>query len=185
MNEDLPKWVKIIGATVIGILAVLVFSSYDRMHVYGTYIREKSPEISTRLTDLSVEMDEAMARKHFEGVPLNCIAQWPGGDSLGDRVCYASIDKADGDAALTLAAFFKKGKLAHVIVQVPWWVRETWQQRFRTQFGQPRHAGVVGRFGGPVLRWSMPNGYVELNRDRSFNPLEWNVIVWTGNKQRN
>ncbi len=182
MNQDLPKWVKIVGGIVIGVFALLVFSNYDRMHVYGTYLREKSPEITTRLMDLSVDMDEAAIRRHFEGVPLNCIGQWPGGDNLGDRVCYAAVDKADGDAALTLAVFFKKGKLAHAIVQVPWWVHKTWMRRLMAQFGQPQRAGMVSRFGGPVLRWSMPNGYVEFNRDRSFNLLDWNVIMWSGKK---
>lgn len=184
MNKDLPKWVNITGAILIGIVALLVFFNYDRIHVYGTYIREKSPEIATRFVDLSADMDEAAARKHFEGVPFSCTAQGPGSDSLGDRVCYTAIDKADGDAALMLAVFFRKGKLAHAMIETPWWVHKTWMQRFMTDFGQPQRAGMVSRFGGPVMRWSMPNGYVETRRDRSFNPLEWNVILWTGTRQR-
>lgn len=165
----------------IAVAALLVFSRYDRLHVYGIYLREKSPEISTRLGALSTAMDESAIRRHFDGVPLTCIAQGPGGGDLGERVCYASIDKADGDAALTLAAFFNKGKLARVIVQTPWWVNKSWHRRFNAQFGAAQTAGRIDRlFGGPVLRWSMPNGIVETNRDRSFNPLDWNVIVWTG-----
>lgn len=183
MNRDMPRWARIVGIGVIGVLALLVLFSLDRMPTYGTYIRQKSPEIATRFADLSVEMDEVAVRKHFEGAPLTCTAEAPGAVSLGDRVCYTPLDKADGDAALMLAAFFKKDRLARAIVQVPWWVHKTWMQRFMAQFGQPRQAGLASRFGGPILRWSMPNGYVEFNRDRSFNVLEWNVIVWTGKKQ--
>lgn len=179
MSKDLPKWVQIAIVLVIAMVALLVFSSQDRIHVYGTYLREKSPEITTNFLALSDEMDEIMIRKHFEGVPLTCIGQGPGSDSLGDRVCYASIDKADGDAALTLAAFFRKGRLARVIVQTPWWVHKSWATRLTTQFGAPVHAGLVSRFGGPVLRWTLLNGHVDSNRDRSINPLNWNVIVWT------
>lgn len=96
MNKDLPRWVQVAIVLVIAVVALLVFSSQDRIHVYGTYLREKSPHITTNLPALSVEMDEAMLRKHFDGVPLNCIGQGPGSDTLGDRVCYASIDQADG-----------------------------------------------------------------------------------------
>jgi hypothetical protein len=179
MNKDVPKWVQISIVLVIAVVALLVFTSQDRIHVYGTYLREKSPEITTNLLALSIGMDEAMLRKHFEGVPLTCVGQGPGADTLGDRVCHTSIDKADGDAALTLAAFFRKGRLAHLIVQMPWWVHKSWVSRFTAQFGQPSYAGVTGGLGGPVLRWTMPNGYVESSRDRSFNPLNWNVIIWT------
>lgn len=185
MNKDLPRWVQVAIVLVIAVVALLVFSSQDRIHVYGTYLREKSPHIATNLPSLSVEMDEVMLRKHFEGLPLTCIGQGPGSDALGERVCYASIDRADGDAALTLAAFFRKGRLAHVTVQMPWWVHESWARRLTAQFGQPSQAGVVSRFGGPVLRWSTPNGFVESNRDRSWNPLNWNAVFWTGRNVAN
>ena len=185
MDKDLPKWVQFVIVLMIAVVALLVFSSQDRIHVYGTYLREKSPHITTNLPALSVEMDEAMVRKHFDGLSLTCIGQGPGNDALGDRVCYAPIDRADGDAALTLAIFFSKGKLVHLIVQTPWWVHSSWQGRFMVQYGQPTHAGVESRFGGPVLRWPMPNGYVETNRDRSFNPLNWNVLIWSGSNVAN
>ena len=182
MNTQIPRWLVMIMTLVLASVALLVFFNYDRMHIYGTYLREKSPEITLRLIDLSSEMNEALLRKHFEGVSLNCISQSFESNGLGDRVCYASIDRADGDAALTLAAFFRKDKLSSVIAQVPWWIHQSRISRLTTQFGQPIMAGRVSRFGGPVLRWSLPNGYVEANRDRSLNPFEWNLIKWTGGK---
>lgn len=180
MNNEIPKWLQRTILGVVAVIAVLVFLSYDRLHVYGRYLREKSPDITVNFSGLSVDMDEAKVRKHFEGLALTCIGQGPGNDSLGDRVCYASIDKADGDAALTLAAFFRKGKLVHAMVQMPWWVLNSWHRRFTAQYGYPVRAGNVSLLGGPVLRWSMPNGHIESNRNRSFNPLSWNVIFWTG-----
>lgn len=180
MNANSSKRKRVAIAIILLLVALMVLSSHDRLPVYATYLREKSPEITTRLTELAVTMDEAMLRQHFAGVPLSCAGQAPGNDSLGDHVCYAQIDRADGDAALMLAAFFHKGKLARLIIQTPWWSHATWMQRFNAQFGNPTQAGLVSHFGGPVLRWTMPNGYVEANRDRSFNPLTWNVIIWTG-----
>jgi hypothetical protein len=182
MNNSLPKWIQIVMALLVTTVALLVFLNHDRMHVYGTYLREKSPEITTRLLDLSTEMDEPQLKKHFEAVSLTCVDQTPESNGLGDRVCYSAIDKADGDAALTLAAFLRQGKLAHVIVQVPWWVHKSRITRLTAQFGQPSRAGLVARFGGPVLRWTLPSGHIDVNRDRSFNVLNWNVILWTGSK---
>lgn len=185
MSMNLPTWLKATGIVVIALLTVSVVANSHRLDVYGTYIRQKSPEIATRLIDLSVEMDEAAVRKHFEGAQLSCVAEGPGAGSLGDRVCYTPLDKADGDAALMLAAFFRQGKLSSAIVHVPWWVHKTWMHRLTEQFGPPRPAGRVSRFGGPILRWSMSNGYVEFNRDRGIDVLEWNSLVWTGKRQGN
>ena len=182
MNTQLPRWLVTIMTLVLASVALLVFFNYDRMHIYGTYLREKSPEITLRLIDLSSEMNEAQLRKHFEGVSLNCISQSFESNGLGDRVCYASIDKSDGDAALTLAAFFRKDKLSNVIVHVPWWIHQSRIARLTAQFGLPSTTGKVSRFGGPVLRWKLSNGYVETNRDRSFNLFEWNLIMWTSTK---
>lgn len=177
MNRDLPKWLQVAGIAVLISLALLVFLNRHRMDVYGTYIRETSPAVTVRLAELSQDMDEAAVLKHFDGVPLRCVTQAPGTDDLGVRVCYAQIDKADGDAALMLATFFNQGKLARAMVQVPWWVHGAWLQRFNTQLGQPQ------RLGGE-LRWKMPNGQVEFSRSRSWNPLEWNVILWTAQNSK-
>ena len=180
MNLHLPSWLKFLGIAALAALALLVFTHRDRMDVYGTYIRQTSPSVEIRLADLSVAMDEAAVRKHFDGVPLQCVAQASGPDILGERVCYAQIDRADGQAALMLATFFNQGHLVRAVVQVPWWVHGVWIQRFTAQWGQPVQAGRVSLLGGPILRWKVANGQVEFNRDRSFNPLDWNVIVWTG-----
>ena len=182
MNKDLPKWVQVFIVLVIGVAALLVFFSRDRIHVYGTYLREKSPHINTQLSFLTADMNEAMIQKHFEGLPLRCYGQRPGEDALGDRVCHASIDRADGDAALTLAVFFRKGRLAHLLVQMPWWVHASWVQRLTAQFGAPYVAGSASRMGEPVLRWTLQHGYVDTNRNRSFNPLNWNAILWSAKR---
>lgn len=180
MFFQIPSWPKFFGLAALVALALLVFTHRDRMGVYGTYFRETSPSVQTRLADLSVGMNEAAVRKHFDGVPLQCVAQAPGADMLGERACYAQIDRADGQAALMLATFFNRGHLVRTVVQVPWWVHGVWIQRFTAQWGAPVRAGRVSLLGGAILRWTMPNGQLEFNQDRSFNPLDWNVIIWTG-----
>lgn len=179
-EKTVPQWLKGVVLIFLLLLALMVFTNRDRMDVYGRYFRETSPSVTLRLAELSSTMDEAALKQHFAGVPLRCVGQAPGADSLGDRVCYATVSQADGHGALTLANFFREGHLVRTMVHVPWWVHGTWIDRFNAAYGTPRQAGKVSAWGGPVLRWNMPNGYVDFNRDRSFNPLEWNVILWTG-----
>lgn len=161
-------------------LVAMVFSSHDRLHVYKTYLREKSPHILTRFQDLSVDMDETMLRRQYPNLSLSCIGQAPAETGLGDRVCHASINKADGHDALTFAAFFRKGKLAVVFVQTPWWAHTDSQAQLKAQLGSPNHISHQWLSNNAIMRWDLPNGQIETNRDRNWNLLTWGVIVWTG-----
>ncbi|WP_092739874.1 hypothetical protein [Paracidovorax valerianellae] len=178
-ESSLHKALKVALLIFLVLLALMVFSNRDRMDVYGRHFRESSPAVTLRLAELSSTMDEAALKRHFADVPLRCVAEASGPGGLGDRVCYATIGEADGHAALTLANFFREGHLVRTMVHVPWWVHGIWIDRFNAAYGTPRQAGKVSVWGGPVLRWNMSNGYVDFNRDRSFNPLEWNVVLWT------
>lgn len=161
------------------LLALAVLSGGRQVEMYGRYMRETAPAITLRLTELSSAMDEAAVLRHFGGVPLRCVTQGPGQDSLGDRVCYADIDRADDDAALMLAVFFRDGHLARVMVQLPWWEHGDRLDQLNAQWGLPRKAGRAGLLGPPVLRWSMPNGTVEFTARRELNPLGLNVLLWS------
>ena len=179
MNEPLGKWTKITLAVFLCVVALVLLGNQDRMHIYSTYFRETSPQVQMRLGELSGDMDEAAIRKHFDDVPFKCHNEPLATTGLGDRLCYTNIDKADGLPAFTLVTFFKKGRLSHAVVQVPWWVHGSWRDRLVAQYGKANRAGVVSRLGGPVLRWPMPNGHLEYNRERSLNPLEWSAVFWT------
>lgn len=174
MNQELPKWLQVTLVSVLVALGLMMFLQRDRLHVYSRYMREKSPEITMRFAELSHDMDEAAVRKHYEGVGLQCASE---GGSLGDRVCYASIDRADGMAAMTLATFFVKGKLVRALVQMPWWSHGTWQKALKAQYGLYQHAG-------PVLRWTIPNGSLEANRNRGINPLSPSVLMWMASEAK-
>lgn len=180
MNNGLPPWLRVSGLLVLLLLSLLVFTHRGEMQVYGRYFRETSPATQLRLPDLSVHMDEAAVHKHFEGLGFRCMEETQAAGRLGDRVCYAFIDQADGRAALTLAAFFKHGRLAHAMVQMPWWVHGEWWEQLDADHGPAQNTGLVSLLGVPSLRWKLPNGHVDFNRDRGFNPLAWNVILWTG-----
>jgi hypothetical protein len=174
----IEKWIK--WAIVVVLCAVVLLGAFNfsRLPTYRAYLREKSPEVSMRYAQLSGQMDEAALRKHFEGLALQCYNEPDPAGRVAEKICWAGIDKADG-AALTMAAFLNKGRLASVVVHVPWWVHGTWRDSLVAQYGKANRAGFVSVLGGPVLRWTLPNGTLEYNRDRSWNPLEWSAVFWT------
>jgi hypothetical protein len=177
MNKGLPQWLLITLVLAFAGLGLMLFDAREDLHTYQTYFRDKSPDVSLRIGELSTRMDEAAFRKHFESVPIQCVAEQ---STLGDRLCYSSIDSADGLPALTLLAFLNKGKLAFVIVQVPWWRHGTWLKSLKLKFGSFQKAGVTGDERGAVLRWALDNGFLEMSQKRAFNPMDWSTVMWTG-----
>jgi hypothetical protein len=166
-------WLKYVLLIVLLTGAGLAAYNHERLHVYQAYFRDKSPEIRMRYELLSPDMDEAAVRRHFPDVPLRCEAE---PSSLGDRVCYASVEMADGVPALGVALFFEQGRLRRSLIQVPWWRHLLQKQRLETVHGPaPRQSGQ------PVLMaWPMPRGLLVFNRDRvsRWNPLAWSVVMW-------
>lgn len=177
MDKEIPNWMLVGLVIACALLGLMFFDQREKLHVYTKYFRERSPEVSLRLGELSSQMDEPAIRKHFDGVPLTCIAENGG---LGDRVCYSPIDKADTLPAMTLAIFFSQGRLATVIVQMPWWTHGAWRDSLDSRNGPPQNAGTVAGQRGDVVRWRLNNGNLEMNRNRGINPLAWSAVMWTG-----
>lgn len=174
----LEKWAKWTLLVVLCVVLLLGALNFSRIPTYRAYFNEKSPEVSMRYAQLSGKMDEAALRKHFAGVALQCFNELDQPGRVAEKICWTGIDKADGGAALTMAAFLNKGRLTSVVVHVPWWVHGAWRDRLVAQYGKANRAGYVSALGGPVLRWTLPNGTLEYNRDRSLNPLEWSAVFW-------
>lgn len=173
---SLIKWA-IVGSLVV--LGVILWRNSGLIYTYQKYFFQSSPSISLRYADLSAEMGEAEILKHFEGAGLRCINQSKAANGLGDRVCYASIDRADGLPALTIATFSNHGRLNHVLLQVPNWTHRSWLQRFVGQHGKAERDGKVDSvLGGPVLRWNLPNGKLNMSRERELNPMRWSTLLW-------
>ncbi|WP_431097331.1 hypothetical protein [Polaromonas aquatica] len=183
VEEKWEKWAKWGVLAVLCLAAVVGILNRDRLPVYIDYLRDPLPEVTMRYAQLSGQMDEAAVHKHFQGIALNCRTH-PGGPAGTDRFCHSGLSKADGEAALTLVAFFSKGRLTSVVVHVPWWVHGRSLDRLVAQYGKAERAGVVSLIGGPVMRWNLPNGTLEHNRDRSLNPLEWSAIFWSAGQDQ-
>lgn len=183
MTEAIGRFFKYLLVLLLGVIGLVLVLSHDRLHVYRGFLNETSPQITMRYEQLSVDMDEAAVRRHFAGVTLDCFGQPKAANGLGDRVCYAPIDGVDGNAALTLALFFNKGRLSVAVVHVPWWRHLGMKRRLLARYGEPGSGGVTDK-GDPVLRWKLPNGDLDFARDRDINPLNWSGVVWIGREAR-
>lgn len=179
MNAVTGKWIKWGVLAVLAVLVCLVAAlgalSLDRLESYYYYLRDDSPGVTMRYAQLSGQMDEAAVRKHFGDVFLICYNE-RSGPAGTDRLCHAAVDKADGESAMMLVAFFSKGRLTSTVVHVPWWVHGRWLDRVVGQYGK------ANRSNSTFLGWTLPNGTLYYNRDRSLNPLEWNSLFWSANE---
>ncbi|MDP3702664.1 MAG: hypothetical protein Q8R72_17325 [Hylemonella sp.] len=174
-ESEVEWWLKYILGFLVVLVAILVALNFSRLHMYQTYFGQASPEVAMRYELLSPSMDEAAVRRHFEGMALNCVAENTG---MGDRVCYAAVDMADGVPALGVALFFRKGRLNQSVVQVPWWRHLRQKQRLLALHGEPQLQQQPGET--PLLAWRMPHGLLVFNQDRisDLNPLSWSVVMW-------
>lgn len=178
MRLQTTGWVKPAAALLLGLVAMLLLTSLSRHHVYVTHLTEKLPEISMRYEQLSGEMDEAALTGHFQETPLTCLNDPGVPKSLGDRVCYLSVDKVDGFPALTMVLFLRGGKLASAVVHVPWWRHGTAQSRLKDTHGSGVALSRMAFFQGPLLQWKLPRGEIYMNRDREVHPLAWSAVWW-------
>jgi hypothetical protein len=188
----------VIGVVLTSLAAMLWFYQ-DRLYVYQDYFFKPQPDATIGWHLLSPEMDEQAVLAHFSSTPLKCITESrQDGSNLGNRVCYAKLSNANGLPALGVASFFQQGKLSTVLVHVPWWAHGRWIAHLEEGFGlAPKRAGVtpgatvlsVGQLilhkgkgslaSSPVVRWSLPLGELDMNRDRHIAPLEWSTVMWS------
>ena len=174
-NKPLPRWANYLLFLVAVLAVLIVLPNFRALHVYEKYFRGNAPEVQLKFEALSAEMDEAAARVHFKGLPLQCMAE--NQSPLGNRVCYAALSKANGNPALTMALFFKGGRLNVALLQVPWWAHGRVRDSIVSQWGAPAPSGSDGG-GWSVGRWQLPNGSLEMNNTRYLSPLTWSTIMW-------
>ncbi len=175
-ETEIEWYLKYILLFVLLAAALSAAINFPRLRMYQNYFFRDSPQVTMRYEQLSPGMDEAAVRRHFDGVPLNCVAE---GGSLGDRVCYAAVEAVDGEPALGIALFFKHARLRHTVIQVPWWRHLRQKNRLIATYGPPRLREDPD--GTTLLAWYLPHGDLVFNRDRTrdLDPLAWSVVMWT------
>lgn len=173
LHRPIPRAVWLPFAIFGAFVALLLALNAGVLHVYQEYFTEKLPAVRVPWKALSASMGEAEVRALFPDTNVRCIAQ---ATDMGDRVCYMSVERVDGYAALTVAFFFQKGRLNLATVHVPWWAHG------RAAGAMARDFGPHGRdWPGPMQlrRWDLQQGKLQMNETRSINPLSWSAIVWT------
>ena len=177
LTQPLPRWAKWLLGVLAVVIALVVLPNVASLHVYEKHFRGNAPQVRLRFDELSSTMDEAAVRAHFQGqAPLTCIPETQ--STLGNRVCYTALRKANGEPALTMALFLRDGRLRHGVLHVPWWAHGAVQAGFTRDYGQPRPSGV-DESGKRLVRWTMAGGKLEMNDSRYFGPLNHSTAFWT------
>lgn len=175
LNQPVPRWLwRLLAVLGAGFLLLLALN-WNVLHVYRKYFLEKGPHVQMPWAGLSASMDEAAARSLLKGVPLYCIDDATG---MGQRTCYAAVKQVDGYPALTVALFFRNGRLSLATVHVPWWAHRAAAETLSARLGASQLARARGS-NEELRRWAVPGGVVDMNRDRSLNLLSWSAVVWT------
>jgi hypothetical protein len=173
LHQPIPRAVWLPLAIIGTIAALLLALNAGVLHIYQKHFTEKLPSVRMPWKSLSASMDETAVRGMFPGVNVRCMAQVT---DMGDRVCYTSVERVDGYPALTVAFFFRKGRLNLATVHVPWWGHGRAADALVRDFGPHQRD-----WSGPMRlrRWDMQQGTLQMNESRSINPLSWSAIVWT------
>jgi hypothetical protein len=172
LGRPLPRWLTrtLAALLVLGLLVLL--PNIPILYVYQRYLGQDGPQVQLRLQELRGGMDEKAVLAHFPSSGMRCAPE--ADKSMGDRVCWAAVGRADGIPALTVALFLRGDRLRLALVQVPWWAHGRLHERLERQWGRPTLEGS-GR-----TEWRLPDGArLEVNTFRSINPLRWSLLMWT------
>jgi hypothetical protein len=177
LSRPLPRSWSIFIAAIVIFGAASVFRNTPSLYVYLKHWGATSSRVSVPYADFTADMDERALHANLSPLPVRCIDESFQANGLGERVCYAAIDEADGAPALTFAAFFHHGKLARALVHVPWWGHHAMVRSLVARFGPP----VVIESSNPEARlvhWRLQRGTVTINRDPGWDPLTWSTVLW-------
>jgi hypothetical protein len=171
-------------AFLLGLLVIVSFGAWVRF-TFPTEVREfhlhfttHRPQANFHLGFLSDEWDEDDLRQKLGWLTFRCYANAPG-RYLDDRSCFADIRAFNQVSAMSLSFFFADGRLNRAAVQLPSWYHDDGLRMLARMHGQPIAAQATFSSGVRLIGWQLDDGAaVYYNRDRPFNPLERNGILW-------
>ena len=132
------------------------------------------PNASLDYARLSPSLDAAALGRQLGGLSLPCQPQAEG------SVCEAALAEANGVAAALLRARWRQGTLQSVDLLLPWWEHHRAVGMLTERLGAPGGNEVVTADGQRLaaLRWSLPEGTVQMARAPGWNPLHWATVRW-------
>jgi hypothetical protein len=167
----------VIGLLVVVLAVWFLRSNEGEAKEYRLYLSEDRPAISLRYDELSGSWTEQTLRERFPKLSIRCYADSSHG--LGDRVCAMDVLSNNGVPTMFISFFFAKGQLAAAAFNIPWWAHGDALDHITASFGEPHSAQLLPRNGVRLYGWELPDhGAIFYNRDRSFNPLQWNSVFW-------
>lgn len=168
----------IIVLLMVGWLAFFTLAFPENVKEYRLYLTEARPPIAFGFDELSQEWSEADLRTYFKDIRFTCSQNEAQGNPK-ERICFADVSAHNSTPAMFLSFFFVDGQLDRVAINIPWWAHQTAYKTTVAQFGPPVASQFLPVDGIRLHGWKLANGSaLFLNRDRPFNPLEWNSILW-------
>ncbi|MEJ8850251.1 hypothetical protein [Variovorax rhizosphaerae] len=160
------------------VVVVLLLPQKAKIEEYRLYFTQDRKPATFAFTELSEDWTEKTLQEKFAGFPITCSPY--SGPLPVQRACGVDVASHNGVPALFVSFFFSGGRLHQAIVNVPWWSRGTAQDRLVATLGQPAASQFFPHAGVRLHGWKLPGGAaVFLNRDRPWNPLDWNGIYWS------
>ncbi len=159
--------------------ALLLARAYPgNLHEYQLYLSETRPELRLRFSDLSQDWTENDLQRQFSQLRWRCYDNRPG-EYLDDRSCFADIQALNGVGAMSLAFYFKGGRLNQAAVNVPWWSHWSTYAQLERDYGHPLASQLLPHDWVRLHGWALANSATLFyNRDVPLNPLKWSGIYW-------
>lgn len=159
------------------VIFLFFLTQQNFIRVHQSYFIEDRQNISLQFSDLSDTWTEKTLRKKFANMPINCYPN--PGEGLGDLACVLDTKSFNNIPALFISFFFTANRLQQISVNVPWWEHQAAYNYLRTSLGEPSTSQYLPHGGIQLHGWQLPDGAaIFYNRDKSFNPLMWNTILW-------
>lgn len=158
-------------------LAGVLFLQRDGLRVHERYFSESRPDAVLDFMQLSERWTEATLREAFPSVPVTCYDY--AATLTADRACVLEAHSVNSIPTLYSTFFFRAGGLQHISFNVPWWAQADARRALTRAFGAPYALPAPTKQGTLLDEWRPANGStLVMNRRRSWNPLEWNSIMW-------
>lgn len=167
----------VLGVLLVCGLSLALLSRVGFLDEYRLYLTENRKPASLDFASLSEDWTETSVHERFGGFPVFCNGYE--GDLPVQRVCTVDVESVNGIPALFMTFMFARGHLDQMIVNIPWWSRQSARDWLDQRFGSPSASEFLPLGGPRLIGWRRDDGTaVFFNRDLSYLPPFWNSIYW-------
>lgn len=146
---------------------------------YKVYLFDSHPGTDFTFDELSEEWSEDDLKSKFNPLELTCYDDDTLG-KMGDRSCYAHIQRHNNIPAMLVVFFLNHGKLETASIHVPKWAHYEMREDLLRLHGRP----TLKRTGDNSLlnEWTLANHSQLFYNNSTSAGLQWSAIFWISNR---